>query len=136
MSSMPLKTHLTILAQAVAAWVAFWVVGLPRYYQQYSQVAMGVACTLLSVGISLFALALLVAARPERRSSLARWLAFYYTVPFAALDTLYCGVYLELGWRYLADYWYLTVFYVTPWLTFPPTASLLARLDRRLPRPA
>ena len=49
----------------------------------------------------------------------------YYTVTFAILDGLYCGLYLDRGWTFLADYWYLTVFYVTPWLTFIPTERLL-----------
>ena len=55
------------------------------------------------------------------------WLSLYYTVPFAALDAAYCGWYLGRGPGFLAEYWYLTVFYVTPWLTFMPTAWLLQR---------
>jgi hypothetical protein len=111
--------------QAIAAWAAFWVLGLPRYYQQYSSLALGVGCTLLSVAISLAALYVLSLGQPETRLSRASWIAFYYTVPFAVLDALYCGMYLGHGAGYLHKYWYLTVFYVTPWLTFPPTALLL-----------
>ncbi len=59
--------------------------------------------------------------------SRAIWISFYYTVPFALLDTLYCGLYLGGGASYLYKFWYLTVFYFTPWLTFPPTALLLRR---------
>lgn len=46
---------------------------------------------------------------------------------FAILDWLYCGVYLKHGTAFLSQYWYLTVFYFTPWLTFVPTALLLRR---------
>lgn len=117
--------HLAWLGQAVAAWFGFWLVGLPHYYQQYSTVVMAVACVLLSVAISLAAIAVLRRGRPERRRARAWWLSFYFTVPFAALDTLYCGWYLGHGAGYLASYWYLTVFYLTPWLTFPPTEWLM-----------
>lgn len=60
----------------------------------------------------------------------AFWLSLCYTLPFAALDALYCGWYLGHGHDFLAKYWYLTVFYVTPWLTFRPTSVLLSRKDR------
>ena len=54
----------------------------------------------------------------------------YYTLPFALLDTLYCGIYLGHGAHYLTQYWYLSVFYVTPWLTFMPTEYLLRNAQR------
>lgn len=126
------RTHLLLLVQAVVVWALFWLAGLPHYFQQYSTLAMGVACTLLSTLISLAALAILVRVRIERRRRLGWWLAFYYTAPFALLDTLYCGVWLGHGIGYLLPYWYLTVFYLTPWLTFPPTAALLDRFERRV----
>jgi len=123
------RTHVRILFQALAVWAVFWVAGLPRYYQQYSSVVLGVGCTVLSSAIGLVALLLLVRARPERRASLALWLSVYYTIPFAILDTLYCGLYLDEGWAYLYRFWYLSVFYIIPWLTFVPTAWLLERFQ-------
>ena len=122
---MKARSHFALLVQAVAVWIAFWLAGLPDYYQQYSPAALGAGCTLLSVVISLAALYVLSRGRAETRLSRATWISFYYTVPFALLDTLYCGLYLGDGVSYLHKYWYLTVFYVTPWLTFPPTALLL-----------
>lgn len=121
------RTHVIILLQAVLVWLAFWIVGLPDYYQQYPTALMGVASVVLSTVISLLCLWVLLLIRPERRQRMALWLSLYYTLPFALLDTLYCGVYLGLGADYLVSYWYLTVFYVTPWLTFLPTAALLRR---------
>lgn len=109
----------------VLIWFAFWLLGLPDYYQQYPTMAVGVAAVLLSVAISLVCLAVLVRTRPERRMNKALWLSFYYTVPFAVLDTLYCGIFLGNGSAYLWKYWYLTVFYVSPWLTLVPTVVLL-----------
>jgi hypothetical protein len=119
------SNHVKTLIQMVLIWFGFWVLGLPDYYQQYSTAAIAVAAVLLSVIISLVCLAILVRTRPERRTSKALWLSIYYTVPFAVLDTLYCGIYLGHGASYLWKYWYLTVFYVSPWLTLFPTAALL-----------
>ena len=122
---MKFTQHLSLLAQGTGLWAAFWLLGLPAYYQQYSTEALGVASVLLSVLISLAAIFLLARIRPEARMSRAFWLSFYYTVPFAILDSLYCGVYLGHGVVYLMQYWYLTVFYVSPWMTFMPTVWLL-----------
>ena len=125
------RGHASLLVQAIAVWGVFWLLGLPSYYQQYSSLALGVGCTLLSVAISLAALFVLSLGRSETRLSRAIWIAFYYTIPFAVLDSLYCGVYLGHGASYLYTYWYLTVFYLTPWLTFPPVALLLSRAGPR-----
>jgi hypothetical protein len=124
---MSVAKHLALFTQGMVVWVVFWLAGLPGYYQQYSQVAMAVGCILLSVAISLVAVLILLRGHPETRLRRAVWISFYFTVPFAALDWLYCGVYLEHGTVFLARYWYLTVFYFTPWLTFVPTALLLRR---------
>jgi hypothetical protein len=128
---MTFQNHLKLLVQGVVVWAGFWVLGLPNYYQQYSTAAVGVGCTILSVVISLFALYVLMRGRPQTRMSRAIWISLYYTVPFAILDTLYCGVYLGHGASYLTKYWYLTVFYFTPWITFPPTAWMLSKMDAR-----
>mgnify|MGYP001490965872 CR=1 FL=1 len=37
----------------------------------------------------------------------------------------YCGLHLGLGWAFLGRYWYLTAFYVIPWLIFVPIAYRL-----------
>jgi hypothetical protein len=122
---MTVQKHFSLLAQSIIIWALFWVAGLPDYYQQYSTVALGVACTVLSVFISLAALSILLRSRPENRAARAFWCSVYYTATFALLDTLYCGIYLNHGSDYLLKYWYLTVFYITPWLTFIPTERLL-----------
>ena len=126
-----MRFHARLLSQALLGWAAFWLIGLPAYYQQYPTGVMGAACVLLSVAISFAAVYVLSRVRRDKRREHAFWIAVYFTVPFAILDTLYCGIYLQRGWWYLAEYWYLTVFYVTPWLTFPPTAALLTRLEQR-----
>jgi hypothetical protein len=120
-----LRKHFILLIQAICVWAAFWVAGLPSYYQQYSTVGLAVGSIFLTVAISLAAVFVLKRARPEARLSVAVRLCIYYTVPFAALDAWYCGIYLGHGTSFLHKYWYLSVFYITPWLTFIPIAMLL-----------
>lgn len=125
---MRMKTHLMLLGQAILIWFGFWLAGLPDYYQQYSQVALGIGSVLLSALISLLCLWVLARVTAARRRSIAFWLSVYYTVPFAALDTWYCGIYLGHGSSYLWQYWYLSAFYISPWLTLLPTAAVLNRV--------
>lgn len=129
---MHLRKHLGLFLQGTSVWGAFWIAGLPDYYQQYPTVALAIGCILLTVAISLAAILVLQGGRDENRMSRAFWLSFYYTVPFLALDALYCGWYLGHGTRFFAMYWYLSIFYVTPWLTFMPTAALLGRPVRKV----
>ena len=129
------RKHLALLLQAIGVWLVFWLIGLPAYYQQYATVTMAVASVLLSVAISLAAIVVLRRVRHDARTSRAFWLSAYYTVPFAALDALYCGWYLGHGADFIVRYWYLSVFYVTPWLTFMPTAVLLRGLGTSPPTP-
>jgi hypothetical protein len=123
------RKHAIIFVQASVVWLAFWVIGLPGYYRQYSDATLGVLSTLLSVVFCLYAVMTLLPRRVERRMPLALWLSFYYTVPLALYDWLYCGLYLGHGARYLTIYWYLSVFYVSLWLTFIPIAYLLNRMS-------
>jgi hypothetical protein len=49
-------------------------------------------------------------------------LTIYFTVPFFIYDYIYCGIYLGDGMRFLTKYWYLTIFYIIPWIMVPFTA--------------
>ena len=124
---MSFAKHLALFTQGMVVWAMFWLAGLPGYYQQYSQVTMAVGCILLSVAISLGTVFILLRGHPGTKLRRAVWISFYFTVPFAILDWLYCRVYLKHGTAFLSQYWYLTVFYFTPWLTFVPTALLPRR---------
>jgi hypothetical protein len=129
------KRHITILLQASFVWFAFWVLGLPDYYQQYSQTAIAIGSIILTVLIGLSAVWFLRYGRDENRMQRALWISFYYTVPLAIYDSLYCGVYLGHGANYIYKYWYLSIFYLTPWITFPPTAWLLnGKLKTSIPK--
>jgi len=120
---MTLHKHLRLLAIVTAAWLLFWIAGLPDYYRQYSTQTMivfdvAVLPPLWYIGYRSFR-----KSRKPIASSL--WLAFYFVVPLFIYDYLYCGVYLRHGLAFLWDYWYLTVYYILPWLIYPPTAQWL-----------
>ncbi len=119
--------HYKLLIQAVLVWLLFFLIGLPDYYQQYPVALIGALSILISVVVSFAAILVCVLSPPELRMRRALWISFYYTAPFFILDALYCGFYLGHGSRYLWTYWYLSIFYVTPWLTFVPTIWLLRK---------
>jgi len=121
------RSHVRLFALAVLVWGAFWVAGLPDYYQQYSHTTLVIFSLALVPLIVFAAVKVLGRARMEKRRSLGLWLAFYFTVPFAALDYWYCGLYLGQGWAFLVRYWYLTVYYAIPWLIFVPISHWLTR---------
>ncbi|AVP99211.1 hypothetical protein C7S18_19490 [Ahniella affigens] len=127
------RTHWMILAQAIVIWLLFWLAGLPNYYQQYSPAAVGFASIILSALIALACMMILVRVPAQRRMRIAFWLSIYYTVPFAALDAWYCGIYLGHGAGNLWQYWYLTAFYLSPWLSLMPVARLLNQASRHEP---
>ena len=53
--------------------------------------------------------------------------SFYFTVPLALYDWLYCGLYLGHGIEFVSRYWYLSVYYAIPWILLPLMALLLNR---------
>lgn len=116
-------THLRLLLFALIVWLAFWLAGLPEYYQQYSFTTMAIFSIALVPVIVFAAVKVLGRTRAERRKALGFGLAFYFTVPFALLDYLYCGLYLEHGLEFLRSFWYLTIYYFIPWLIFIPLAQ-------------
>ena len=124
---MPVRDHIGVLLIATAVWAGFWATGLPSYYQQYTTVQMLWFDSLVLIPIAAIAYLVLKRYRPERRFPTALWLAFYFTVPLAFYDWLYCGVHLGRGIRFVWQYWYLTVYYAVPWILLPLLARLLNR---------
>jgi hypothetical protein len=60
-------------------------------------------------------------AKPGRGLQVSLWWAFYISFSLFIYDYIYCGIYLGHGTSFLWKYWYLTVYYILPWLIFPPT---------------
>jgi len=123
------RTHLRLLLVATLAWAAFWAAGLPSYYQQYSRPFMIWFDALVLIPLSGAFLFVLRQAPQHRRIALSLWMAFYFTVPLAIYDWLYCGVFLSHGLAFLSHYWYLSVYYVIPWPVILCLAAVLNRLD-------
>jgi hypothetical protein len=119
------KGHSRLFAVATALWIAFWVAGLPDYYQQYSTAAMISFEVVLLVGVLGLVRSILRKIPANRRRQVASWNAFYFTATLASYDWLYCGLYLGHGMAFLWRYWYVTTFYVIPWVVFPGVASAL-----------
>jgi len=61
----------------------------------------------------------------ERRLAIAFWYAFYFTIPFAMYDSIYCGLYLGYGIRFMGVFWFLSVYYLIPWVLLPMIAKFL-----------
>ena len=81
----------------------------------------------LVVLVPIAAIAYLVLRRVshERRLKYSAWCAFYFTVPLAIYDWLYCGVYLGHGMEFLTRFWYLSVNHAVPWVVLPALALVL-----------
>ena len=119
--------HLKILAIVTLAWALFWVIGLPDYYRQYSDRFMALFDLAILFPLWYVVFRVLRTEPRGRRLALAGWLAFYITVPLLLYDILYCGVYLGYGAGFFAEFWYLSVYYIVPWIILPPTGLWLDR---------
>jgi hypothetical protein len=64
-------------------------------------------------------------SRPGRGVTVCLWWSFYISVPLFIYDFAYCGFYLGHGVSFLTTYWYLTIYYILPWVLFPPTGWLI-----------
>ena len=125
--------HIRLFFIATLVWVGFWIVGLPAYYQQYSNTQMVWFDALVLIPIAAIVTAVLRPIRPSRRLAVSLWIAFYFTVPLAFYDWLYCGVYGGSGLRFILKYWYLSVYYVIPWILLPLVALALNRMSMDAP---
>jgi hypothetical protein len=122
------RHHFRLLALATLVWAGFLLAGLPEYYRQYSTEFMVAFDLVVLLPISVVFRRVLRRVPSGRRMQVALWIAFYFTVPLAVYDYVYCGLILGAGLRFLWEYWYLTVYYAIPWLLAP---VLVWRIDRR-----
>jgi hypothetical protein len=114
---------------ATLVWAGFWVGGLPSYYQQYSTGFMAFFDLVILVPITAVVYLVLRGVKRHRRLKVSAWFAFYFTVPLAIYDWLYCGVYLGHGMQFLSRFWYLSIYYAIPWVVLPTVALVLDRRD-------
>jgi len=119
--------HLKILGIVTLAWAVFWIIGLPEYYQQYSDEFMIIFDLAILFPLWYLVFHVLKKVRRHPKLMVANWLAFYITVPLLIYDALYYGVFLGYGAGFFAEFWYLSVYYVVPWVILPPTGLWLDR---------
>ena len=115
------RHHLRLLIIVSIAWFLFWIAGLPDYYQQYSTRFMVFFDLAILPPIWFYVYRSVSRAKPGREFTVSLSWAFYISVPLLIYDILYVALYLGHGIHFLTKYWYLTVYYVLPWLLFPPT---------------
>ena len=119
--------HLRLLTMVTIAWVLFWIGGLPDYYLQYSPGFMVIFDLIILPPIIYLVYRSVKPSRPGRAFANCMWWAFYISVPLFVYDLLYCGLYLGHGLRFLSVYWYITVYYILPWLIFPFMGKIMDR---------
>jgi hypothetical protein len=127
---MRVRDHLRLLIFVSIAWLLFWIGGLPDYYQQYSTTFMILFDLAILPPIWLIVYRSIKKANSNRRLIISLWWAFYISIPLFVYDLLYVGIYLGHGMTFLGSYWYITVYYLLPWLLFPLTGWLTGRKVR------
>ena len=127
---MKTRHHLRLLGLATLVWCGFLLGGLPDYYQQYSFLTMLAFDLAVLLPVVVVFHQVLLRIPPSRRRQAALWIAFYFTVPLAVYDYVYCGLILGAGLGFFLEYWYLTVYYAIPWMLAPTLVWVMGR-DRR-----
>ena len=124
---MRLKNHIRLFILVSIAWGLFWVAGLPEYYQQYSTIFMVLFDLIILPPICFLVFRSVKKSKPANTLRNYFWWAFYISVPLFVYDLLYCGLYLENGLNFLAKYWYISVYYILPWVIFLPVGWILQK---------
>jgi len=122
---MKTKHHIRILISATIVWFIFFILGLPDYYLQYSTTTMIWFAILVLFSISFIIWFVLKKIKRSRRMNIALWYSFYFTIPLAIYDYLYCGIYLKYGIKFIFVFWILSVYYLILWILFPLIAFIL-----------
>ena len=123
--TMRIKNHIRIFIIATIVWILFLIAGMPDYYLQYSNQKMIIFVTILLIPISIIIAIVFKPIKQQKRLTIAYWYAFYFTVPLAIYDSLYCGLYLGYGINFLFVFWFLSIYYLIPWVLFPTIAIVL-----------
>ncbi len=121
------KNHIRLFVFVSIAWGLFWVCGLPEYYQQYSTLFMVIFDLIILPPIFFLVFRSVKTSNPANIFRNYFWWAFYISVPLFVYDLLYCGFYLGNGLNFLSKYWYITVYYIIPWLIFLPAGWMLQK---------
>ena len=112
--------HLQLLLYSFATWLAFYLIGLPDYYQSWYFGLKVLICVLVTVAY--FPATSYTLKRywdDDRHLINSLWLAFYLTLPLFVYDYILLAWYKGLGIGFVFPYWYLSIFYFSFWIQFP-----------------
>jgi hypothetical protein len=127
MWTMALYGHMRLLFIVSLAWLLFWIAGLPAYYRQYSMITMVIFDLVILPPIWFVVYRSVKHSKPGKGLKVSLWWSFYISIPLFIYDLIYCGIYLGHGADFLWKYWYLTVYYILPWLIFPLAGWLVEK---------
>ena len=119
------KTHFRIFIIATVLWLLFFIAGMPNYYLQYSNTLLIWFVVLLIIPISVIFFFVFKSIKKNKRIRISIWYSFYFTIPLYIYDGIYCGIYLEYGYRFMLTFWFLSIYYIVPWILFPGIALSL-----------
>ncbi|MDX2143291.1 MAG: hypothetical protein SFV19_08045 [Rhodospirillaceae bacterium] len=123
-----LARHVYYFTMATTMWTVFFLIGLPsNYYQGWPFAAQfGFVLTLPTLVLGVLG-AMRFRPLPRARAlGLAAVMALHFTVPLFVYDWIYLGQHRGLGWSFLASHWYLSWFYLIPWIELPLIAWVVA----------
>ena len=115
--------HWHLFCLATTWWTLFFILGLPSNYFQTTPLWLIIVFGEIVPAVALGYIGWRRCARaPQHAWRSAMWIAFYMSVPLFAFDYLYLSVHQQRGWAFFETHWYLTAFYIIPWLLLPPIA--------------
>jgi len=114
---MSLNRHCKLLLYASIGWLVFVLIGLPNYYRDWSFMNLLYLCiaTYFAVGLIIYNFIL----KYNEGFVWALWIAFYITIPLIFYDLLYIKFILKEPFDLLNRFWFLSVFYIIPWIQAP-----------------
>ena len=130
---MPVRHHLYLFYLATTFWTFFFLGGLwSDYYQTWPWwLSLAVVVVLPTAALLVLGRRLLLThLRGVPPFAGSCWIAFYFTGPFLVYDIIYLAAYRGLGLSFVWLHWYLSAFYIIPWVVLPPIGVSLQRQSR------
>lgn len=116
--------HWHLFCLATTWWTLYFILGLSSDYFQTTPLWMVIVFGEVAPALALGYFGWMRFTRsPQHAWRAAAWLAFYMSAPFFCYDYLYLAVHQQRGWTFLHSHWYLTAFYIIPWLLLPALAA-------------
>jgi len=116
---MALSKHVRLLLTVTIGWIVFVLIGLPSYYQDWPFTRLLYFCVVVFFIVGAFIYRRLTKNSTGNCLKRALEMAFYITVPFIFYDYLYIHFVREEPFELLNRFWFLSVFYIVPWIQAP-----------------